>query len=205
MSRHLDKTPMLFLITALSWPVSHFAVQVPFCVSFQFTCISYLPWVATKRQCGYVRCLNLCNMCFLCIWFSFWGLTRKSFLVQYVFSYVFVHSSQYCLFDLLSVCCHLFQVDRLLDMIVNSLYSNREVFLRELVSNCSDALDKARFVSLTRPEILEGNEKLEIRIKADNENHTITVEWVYYLLSSLISLSHDDNEPLFGCDTSSPL
>jgi len=68
------------------------------------------------------------------------------------------------------------QVDRLMDMIVNSLYSNREVFIRELVSNSSDALDKRRFLSLTE----EGGEAgdLEIKIKADKEAGTITIESV---------------------------
>ncbi|KXZ47453.1 hypothetical protein GPECTOR_35g891 [Gonium pectorale] len=68
------------------------------------------------------------------------------------------------------------EVDRLMDMIVNSLYSNREVFLRELVSNASDALDKARFLSLTDPGVLAGREELEIRISADKDNNTITIE-----------------------------
>eukprot|EP00197_Chlamydomonas_leiostraca_P015628 CAMPEP_0202868906 /NCGR_PEP_ID=MMETSP1391-20130828/11327_1 /ASSEMBLY_ACC=CAM_ASM_000867 /TAXON_ID=1034604 /ORGANISM="Chlamydomonas leiostraca, Strain SAG 11-49" /LENGTH=770 /DNA_ID=CAMNT_0049549131 /DNA_START=140 /DNA_END=2452 /DNA_ORIENTATION=+ len=68
------------------------------------------------------------------------------------------------------------EVDRLMDMIVNSLYSNREVFLRELISNASDALDKVRFVSLTQPEIMKGREEMEIRIKADKENNTIIIE-----------------------------
>mmetsp|Transcript_21130 Transcript_21130/g.46267 ORF Transcript_21130/g.46267 Transcript_21130/m.46267 type:complete len:805 (+) Transcript_21130:53-2467(+) len=68
------------------------------------------------------------------------------------------------------------EVDRLMDMIVNSLYSNREVFLRELISNASDALDKARFVSLTQPEILKGKEELEIRINYDKEKNTIIIE-----------------------------
>lgn len=63
-----------------------------------------------------------------------------------------------------------------MDMIVNSLYSNREVFLRELISNASDALDKARFVSLTSPEILKGREELEIRVSCDKEKQTITIE-----------------------------
>eukprot|EP00191_Tetraselmis_sp_GSL018_P001546 CAMPEP_0177601648 /NCGR_PEP_ID=MMETSP0419_2-20121207/14390_1 /TAXON_ID=582737 /ORGANISM="Tetraselmis sp., Strain GSL018" /LENGTH=784 /DNA_ID=CAMNT_0019094965 /DNA_START=91 /DNA_END=2442 /DNA_ORIENTATION=+ len=67
------------------------------------------------------------------------------------------------------------EVDRLMDLIVNSLYSNREVFLRELVSNASDALDKARFVSLTRPELLKDKEELEIIIRGDPENKTLTV------------------------------
>lgn len=63
-----------------------------------------------------------------------------------------------------------------MDMIVNSLYSNREVFLRELVSNASDALDKRRFLSLTDQDLLEDNEALEIRIKPDKEAGTITIE-----------------------------
>ena len=63
-----------------------------------------------------------------------------------------------------------------MDMIVNSLYSNREVFLRELISNASDALDKARFVSVTQPEVMKGREELEIRVSCDKENKTITIE-----------------------------
>jgi len=63
-----------------------------------------------------------------------------------------------------------------MDMIVNSLYSNREVFLRELISNASDALDKLRFVSLTEQGVLKGREELEILIRADKEANTITIE-----------------------------
>ena len=57
------------------------------------------------------------------------------------------------------------EVDRVMDMIVNSLYSNKDVFLRELISNASDALDKARFLSIERPEVLYRKQDLEIRIK----------------------------------------
>lgn len=68
------------------------------------------------------------------------------------------------------------EVSRLLDLIVHSLYSHKEVFLRELVSNASDALDKLRFLSVTEPELLaEGGSDLEIRIKPDPENGTITI------------------------------
>lgn len=68
------------------------------------------------------------------------------------------------------------QVDRLMDLIVNSLYSNREVFLRELVSNASDALDKLRFISLTDKDALGADSTMEIRIKADQDAQTITIE-----------------------------
>ena len=63
-----------------------------------------------------------------------------------------------------------------MDMIVNSLYSNREVFLRELVSNASDALDKRRFLSLTDQDPLSDGDALEIRIKSDPSAGTITIE-----------------------------
>ncbi len=63
-----------------------------------------------------------------------------------------------------------------MDMIVNSLYSNREVFLRELISNASDALDKIRFVSVTDQGALKGREELDIKIKADKDAKTITIE-----------------------------
>ena len=63
-----------------------------------------------------------------------------------------------------------------MDLIVNSLYSNREVFLRELVSNASDALDKLRFIGLTDRAALGDADAMEIRIKADPEAQTITIE-----------------------------
>lgn len=67
------------------------------------------------------------------------------------------------------------EVSRLMDLIVHSLYSNKEVFLRELVSNASDALDKLRFLSVTEPAILKDAVDLDIRIKADAENGIITI------------------------------
>ncbi len=68
------------------------------------------------------------------------------------------------------------EVDRLMDMIVNSLYSNREVFLRELVSNASDALDKVRLMALQDASQYSTGDALEIRIKADKEARTIVIE-----------------------------
>ncbi|XP_010502419.1 PREDICTED: heat shock protein 90-5, chloroplastic [Camelina sativa] len=67
------------------------------------------------------------------------------------------------------------EVSRLLDLIVHSLYSHKEVFLRELVSNASDALDKLRFMSVTEPALLGDGGELEIRIKPDPDNGTITI------------------------------
>ncbi|KAJ6831342.1 heat shock protein 90-5, chloroplastic [Iris pallida] len=67
------------------------------------------------------------------------------------------------------------EVSRLLDLIVHSLYSHKEVFLRELVSNASDALDKLRFLSVTDSSLLGDTGDLEIRIKPDPENGTITI------------------------------
>ncbi|KAH7684075.1 Heat shock protein Hsp90 family protein [Dioscorea alata] len=67
------------------------------------------------------------------------------------------------------------EVSRLLDLIVHSLYSHKEVFLRELVSNASDALDKLRFLSVTDSSLLGDAGELEIRIKPDPDNGTITI------------------------------
>ncbi|CAA0818553.1 Endoplasmin homolog [Striga hermonthica] len=69
------------------------------------------------------------------------------------------------------------EVSRLMDIIINSLYSNKDIFLRELISNASDALDKIRFLSLTDKEILgEGdNTKLEIQIKLDKEKKILSI------------------------------
>ncbi|HEV2856259.1 MAG TPA: molecular chaperone HtpG [Thermoanaerobaculia bacterium] len=64
---------------------------------------------------------------------------------------------------------------QLLDLMIHSLYSNKEIFLRELISNASDALDRLRFEALTKPELLEGDEKLEIRLEADRKNRTLTI------------------------------
>ncbi len=64
---------------------------------------------------------------------------------------------------------------QLLDLMIHSLYSNKEIFLRELISNASDALDRLRFEALTNPELLAGDETLEIRIDADRKNRTLTI------------------------------
>ncbi|CAI0383545.1 unnamed protein product [Linum tenue] len=67
------------------------------------------------------------------------------------------------------------EVSRLMDLIVNSLYSNKEVFLRELISNASDACDKLRFLSVTEPALLKDNVDFDIRIQTDKDNGIVTI------------------------------
>ena len=67
------------------------------------------------------------------------------------------------------------EVTKLLGLLAKSLYSNKEVFLRELVSNASDAVDKLRFLSLTKPELTADDPIFSIRIKADPEAGTLSV------------------------------
>jgi len=67
------------------------------------------------------------------------------------------------------------EAKQLLHLMIHSLYSNKEIFLRELISNASDAADKLRFSSLDKPELLEDDPDLKITIDFDPENHTITI------------------------------
>ena len=68
------------------------------------------------------------------------------------------------------------EVKQLLHLMIHSLYSNKEIFLRELVSNAADAADKLRFEAITHPELLEGGGELRIRIEADPAARTLTID-----------------------------
>ena len=72
---------------------------------------------------------------------------------------------------------HAFQAEtkQLLDLMIHSIYTNHEIFLRELISNASDAIDKVHYESLTNHDILEGDDQYEIFLVPDKDSHTLTI------------------------------
>ncbi|MCF8473320.1 MAG: molecular chaperone HtpG [Emcibacter sp.] len=78
------------------------------------------------------------------------------------------------------------EVSRLLHMMVHSVYSEREIFLRELISNASDACDKLRYESLTNPDLIKDDTEFKITISLDKEKNTLT------LSDNGIGMNHDD-------------
>ncbi|WP_392440143.1 molecular chaperone HtpG [Edwardsiella piscicida] len=67
------------------------------------------------------------------------------------------------------------EVKQLLHLMIHSLYSNKEIFLRELISNASDAADKLRFRALSNPDLYQGDGELRVRISVDRDNRTLTL------------------------------
>ncbi|MFN1143373.1 molecular chaperone HtpG [Serratia quinivorans] len=67
------------------------------------------------------------------------------------------------------------EVKQLLHLMIHSLYSNKEIFLRELISNASDAADKLRFRALSAPELYEGDGELRVRLSFDKDQRTLTI------------------------------
>ena len=78
------------------------------------------------------------------------------------------------------------EVKQLLNLIIHSLYSNKEIFLRELISNASDAIDKLRFKSQIEENLLEPGTEFKIKIERDGIKNTLTVE------DNGIGMTHDE-------------
>ncbi|HNX49558.1 MAG TPA: molecular chaperone HtpG [Thermoanaerobaculaceae bacterium] len=78
------------------------------------------------------------------------------------------------------------ETTRVLDLVIHSLYTHKEIFLRELISNASDATDRLRFESLTRPGLVNEGEAAEIRLDADRQARTLTVH------DTGIGMGHDE-------------
>src|SRR5947209_11711469 len=78
------------------------------------------------------------------------------------------------------------EVSRLLDIVAHSLYSEREIFLRELISNASDACDRLRYQALTRPELTQDDPSFKVVLTPDKAAKTLTVA------DNGIGMSHDE-------------
>jgi len=78
------------------------------------------------------------------------------------------------------------EVKQLLDIVIHSLYTNKEIFIRELISNASDALEKLRHTQITESDVFDADRELEIHISTDEEANTLTIQ------DHGIGMSHDE-------------
>jgi len=78
------------------------------------------------------------------------------------------------------------EVSKLLDLMINSLYKEKDIFLRELIANASDACDKLRYAAITEPELMTGDSDLKVSISLDKEARILTIA------DNGIGMSHDD-------------
>ena len=69
------------------------------------------------------------------------------------------------------------EVNKMLDIVINSLYSEKQIFLRELISNASDACDKIKYMALLNPELSKDAADLKIKISADVKNNTLKKQY----------------------------
>src|SRR5690606_24150714 len=78
------------------------------------------------------------------------------------------------------------EVGKVLHLMINSLYTNKDIFLRELISNASDACDKLRYLALTTPELVKDDPEFKIRLYIDKKNRVLTIA------DNGIGMNHDD-------------